>query len=126
MECQEGPDRPAPQGLALAPPLRAIRSSPDRWSREAFELELVTHTPRPGEAPGRWRREALLGLITPQLANPLRELSSARQIFAHRYTRAGDDEHGRDVWASVQSLVSISPRVSADIERALERLWPHA
>jgi hypothetical protein len=33
-------------------------------------------------------------------------LSSGRnfqQIFAHRYTRADDDEHGRDVWASVQS-----------------------
>jgi hypothetical protein len=30
-------------------------------------------------------------------------LSSARQMFAHRYTRDGDDEHGRDVWASVQS-----------------------
>jgi len=108
--------------LAPVAPKHGDPEEADRWTEQSLALRLIAEPPRRGEVPGRWVRASLLGFLSPELAGPLRELSN----FTHRYTRADDEEHGRDVWASLESLQELSPQIATDIDRALASLWPRA
>ena len=113
----------AAQGLVPVPPVLSDAADARRWTREAVEFGLVAKDTE-GRIPGRWRRQVLYGFLSPELELPLRTLCAVRQVFAHRYTDADDEHRGRRVWVDLQELRAIFPRVSADIERAVDKLWP--
>jgi hypothetical protein len=112
------------RGLAPRPPRATDLEEASRWNREAVALRLISDAPNPDEAPGRWRRAALLGWLSSSTALALRDLVRSRQLFAHRYVGASGEQHGADVWADAHALRALLPQVSRELRLAVERLWP--
>ena len=114
----------AARGMAPKPPTGA--EDADRWIEDALVIGLIDASPGPGQAPGRWDRQVLLGFMDRSRPDVLRPFVDVRKLFQHAYTGAADEAKGRYVWATIHALLRAVPAVTGDIESALATLWPDA
>jgi hypothetical protein len=73
------------------------------WWEAAEKLGFEVSASNRSQAPGRWRRLALYGLLDHALATSLIAWSDTRQLLQHAYAER-TPERGREVWATMQAL----------------------
>lgn len=96
-----------------------------RWSEEAVELGLVGPPPS-ADAPGRWARQVLAGVLEEADRENLYRFVEYRQLFAHKYTELEDAQHAHVIWKRAGQLDDFVPVIADRVEKVIDRLWPDA
>jgi hypothetical protein len=113
----------AGKGLTPKPPTGPLDG--ERWSQDAREQELIPKlADDPKQAPNRWRRQVLIGILQDSDVKDLVPLANVRQLFSHRYTESDDEAKGRLVWKRMDELDKLVPVIAGRIGTALDKFWP--
>jgi hypothetical protein len=75
------------------------------------------------DEPGRWRRAALRGYLSPAQAERLARVGWVRQRFQHHYADL-PERHGAEVFERAHELLAELPRAMRGLGRWISELWP--